>query len=263
MDISIIIVNYKSKEKLKNCLLSIDKAKIANINFEVIVVENNSGDIIDELVDNYTFAKLIKSDNNLGMGGGNNLGISYSKGHYILITNPDIVFEKDCILNLYNYLKNNNTVALVGPKLLNPDRTLQYSGARFPKIYLPLLRRTAIGNFFPNYLDKYFLKHENYDKVKTVDWLLGACFIVRRDEMFLETNKLFDERYFMYFEDVDLCRRIKEKSKLTAYLPTAIAIHDHLRSSARLSWYLAIFKDKLARQHILSWWRYFSKWKFH
>lgn len=259
MDISIIIVNYKSKEKLKNCLLSIKKADMRNINFEVIVVENNSGDSIEE---NYSWMKLIKSDKNLGMGGGNNLGIKHAKGKYILISNPDIVFEKDSIFKLYNYLKDNNDVALVGPKLLNPDKSLQYSCARFPKIYLPLLRRTAIGNFFPNYLDKYFLKNESYDKIKEVDWLLGACFLVRKDEMFLEENKLFDERYFMYFEDVDLCRRIKEEKRKVIYLPQAIAIHDHLRSSARMAWYLAIFRDKLARQHIRSWWRYFLKWKF-
>jgi GT2 family glycosyltransferase len=263
MDISIIVVNYKSKEKLKNCLLSIERSAMRNISFEVIVVENDSGDIIDDFVNNFSWTKLIKSQKNLGMGGGNNLGIKHSRGNYILISNPDIVFEKDCIFNLYNFLKNHHNVALVGPKLLNPDRSLQYSCAHFPKIYLPLLRRTAIGNFFPNFLDKYFLKHESYDKIKEVDWLLGACFLVRRKEMFLKEDKLFDERYFMYFEDVDLCRRIKEKSKKVIYLPASIAIHDHLRSSARLAWYLAIFKDKLARQHIISWWRYFIKWKFH
>lgn len=263
MDISIIIVNYKSQEKLKNCLLSIKNADMGNISFEVIVVENNSGDDIYNLINDYKFAKLVKSEKNLGMGGGNNLGIKYSKGKYILISNPDIVFKKESIINLYNFLKDNNEVALVGPKLLNPDKSLQYSCARFPKIYTPLLRRTAIGNFFPNYLNKYFLKHENYDKIKEVDWLLGACFLVRRDEMFLKENKLFDERYFMYFEDVDLCRRIKKSKKKTIYLPKSIAIHDHLRSSAKMPWYLAIFRDKLARQHILSWWRYFLKWKFH
>ena len=263
MDLSIIIVNYKSFDKLKNCLSSIEKSNIGSISLEAIVVENNSGDKLEALLDNYSFAKLVKSEKNLGMGGGNNLGIKHSSGDYILISNPDIVFEKNCILNLYNYLKNHENVALVGPKLLNPDRSLQYSCARFPKIYLPLLRRTAIGYFFRNYLDKYFLKNENYDKIKEVDWLLGACFLVRREEMFFKDNKLFDERYFMYFEDVDLCRRIEKNSKKVVYLPTAIAIHDHLRSSAKYPWYLAIFKDKLARQHIISWWRYFLKWKFH
>ncbi len=262
MDLSIIIVNYKSKDKLRNCLDSIKKADTLNINFEIIIVENNSGDNLDVFVSDDSKIKLIKSKKNLGMGGGNNLGIKHSSGDYILISNPDIVFKKDCIKNLYTYLKNNLSVALVGPKLLNPDASLQYSCARFPKIFLPLLRRTALGYLFKNYLDKYFLKNENYDKIKEVDWLLGACFLVRKDEMFLRENKLFDERFFMYFEDVDLCRRIERKNKTVVYLPDAIAIHDHLRSSAKYPWYLAIFKDKLAREHIISWWRYFLKWKF-
>ncbi len=263
MDLSIIIVNYKSKEKLKNCLHSIEKSNTENINFEIIVVDNNSGDDLSFLIKDFSRLILIKSEKNLGMGGGNNLGIKHSKGKYVLISNPDIVFQKDCIKNLFNFLKNNSSVALVGPKLLNPDKSLQYSCARFPKIYLPILRRTAIGNFFRNYLDKHFLKNEDYEKTKEVDWLLGACFLVREEEMFLKENKLFDERFFMYFEDVDLCRRINKIAKKVIYLPEAVAVHDHLRSSAKYPWYLAIFKDKLAREHIISWWRYFLKWKFH
>lgn len=260
MDLSIIIVNYKSKEKLQNCLQSIYDSNLGDITWEIIVVENNSGDDLSEMTKNRDNLKLIVAPKNLGMGGGNNLGIKHCKGDFILISNPDIVFKKDCILNLFEYIKNNNNIALVGPKLLYPDGSLQYSSARFPKIYLPLLRRTFIGQFFPNYLNNYFLKSDSYDKIREVDWLLGACFIVKKKDFFLSENKLFDERFFMYFEDVDLCKRISQEKKKVIYLPTAIAIHDHTRASARFKWYLAIFKDKLAKEHIKSWWRYFLKW---
>lgn len=260
MDLSIIIVNYKSKEKLQNCLQSIYDSNLGDITWEIIVVENNSGDDLSEMTKNRDNLKLIVAPKNLGMGGGNNLGIKHCKGDFILISNPDIVFKKDCILNLFEYIKNNNNIALVGPKLLYPDGILQYSSARFPKIYLPLLRRTFIGQFFPNYLNNYFLKSDSYDKIREVDWLLGACFIVKKKDFFLSENKLFDERFFMYFEDVDLCKRISQEKKKVIYLPTAIAIHDHTRASARFKWYLAIFKDKLAKEHIKSWWRYFLKW---
>lgn len=262
MDLSIIIVNYKSQEKLKNCLQSIYDSNLGNLKWEIIVLENNSGDDLREITKNSNNLKLVTSHKNLGMGGGNNLGIKHSSGDFILISNPDIVFKKDCILNLFDYIKNNSNTSLVGPQLLYPDGSLQYSSAKFPKIYLPLLRRTFLGRFFPQYLNNYFLKSDSYDKIREVDWLLGACFIVRRDEFFLSANKLFDERFFMYFEDVDLCRRIKEGNRKVIYLPTAIAIHNHTRASARFKWYLAIFKDKLAKEHIKSWWRYFLKWGF-
>lgn len=262
MDLSIIIVNYKSKEKLQNCLHSIRDSNLSNLKWEIIVVENNSGDDLSEVAETFDNLKLVISNNNLGMGGGNNLGIRHSSGELILISNPDIVFKNDCILNLFLYIKNNSNSALVGPKLFYPDGSLQYSSAKFPKIYLPLLRRTFLGRFFPQYLNNYFLKADSYDKIREVDWLLGACFIVRRDEFFLSDNKLFDERFFMYFEDVDLCRRIKKENRKVVYLPRAVAIHDHTRASARYRWYLAIFKDKLAKEHIKSWWRYFLKWGF-
>lgn len=262
MDLSIIIVNYKSKDKLINCLNSIASSDLDNIKYEIIIVDNASGDNLLDINNNFENLNIIYSNKNLGMGAGNNLGISNSRGNYILISNPDIVYKKDTIKNLYQTIENNENYALVGPKLLNPDNSLQYSVAKFPKIYLPFLRRTAIGKLFPKYLNDYFLKSEDYDKIKEVDWLLGACFIVRRHQVFLKSAKLFDERFFMYFEDIDLCRRIREKNYKVIYYPDAIAVHDHTRASARLIWYKAIFKDKLAREHLKSWFLYFLKWKF-
>jgi GT2 family glycosyltransferase len=262
MDLSIIIVNYNSKKKLENCLNSIKQSNLNGINWEVIVVDNNSSDDLTSLNNFLPNLKIIISQKNLGMGGGNNLGIKHSSGDYILISNPDIVFFKQTIIELFKYLKNHSSVALVAPKLLNPNNSLQYSCARFPKIYLPFLRRTILGKFFPAYLNNYFLKNGNYDKIKEVDWLLGACFLVRREEFFIDKNKLFDERFFMYFEDVDLCRRINLSNSQVVYYPLVSAVHDHVRASARLPWYLAIFKDKLARQHLKSWFLYFLKWKF-
>jgi GT2 family glycosyltransferase len=262
MDLSIIIVNYNSKSKLLNCLQSIYDSNFNNLNWEIIVVENNSLDDLSDIVKKYKNLKLIASEKNLGMGGGNNLGIKHSSGDYILISNPDIIFKKNCIVNLYSYIKKNNECALVGPKLVYPNGQLQYSSARFPKIYLPILRRTLLGRFFPNYLNNYFLKSDSYDKIREVNWLLGACFIVKRNEFFITKDKLFDERFFMYFEDVDLGKRINKKNKKVVYLPSAIAIHDHIRASARYKWYLAVFKDKLAKEHIKSWLRYFLKWGF-
>lgn len=256
MDISIIIVNYKSRDKLITCLDSITKANLGGLAYETIVVENNSGDNLSDL--SYPNLKIIISPDNLGMGGGNNLGIKNSSGEYILISNPDIVFETNTIISLYEYFKADKNVGLIGPKLINPDGSLQYSCVRFPKFYIPLLRRTAIGSFFPSTLDYYLMKHTDHNQVQRVDWLLGACFMVRRSEI---KDGLFDERYFMYFEDVDLCRQINTRGQSVIYYPVVSVIHNHARQSAGLPWYKALFKDRIAREHLKSAFRYFKKWK--
>lgn len=256
MDLSIIIVNYKSKDKLISCLESIKQVDLGNLKYEVVVVENNSGDDLSDL--SYPNLKIIISAVNLGMGGGNNLGIKNSSGEFILISNPDIVFTKDSILALYNYLKNNKRVGLIGPKLVYPDGSLQYSCVRFPKFYTPLLRRTAIGELFPGLIDYYLMKHDGHEEIKKVDWLLGACFMVRRGDI---EDQLFDERYFMYFEDVDLCRQINMRGQEVVYYPLVKVIHNHARQSALLPWYTSLIKNKIAREHLKSAFRYFNKWR--
>ncbi len=256
MDISIIIVNYKSKEKLVACLNSISQLDLKGLSYEVVVVENNSGDDLSDL--NYQNTKVIVSPNNLGMGSGNNLGIKNSTGEFILISNPDIIFEIDTVKKLYEYFKGDKSIGLIGPKLINPDGSLQYSCVRFPKFYTPLLRRTAIGYFFPATLDHYLMKHTDHNQIQKVDWLLGACFMVRRSEV---SEKLFDERYFIYFEDVDLCRQINNRGQSVIYYPEVKVIHNHARQSSNFPWYQALFKDKIAREHVKSAFKYFNKWK--
>lgn len=252
MDLSIIIVNYKSKNKLLNCLESIKQSDLTGVNYEVIIVENNSGDDLSNLEKDYL---VIKSDNNLGMGAGNNLGIKHASGEFILVSNPDIVYHKNTIKELFNYIRNDSSIGLIGPKLLNPDGSLQYSCVRFPKIYIPILRRTFIGRFFPRRLNHYLMKDENHDEIREADWLLGACFIVKHPQA-----NLFDERYFMYFEDVDLCRQIKARGLKVIYYPLATVIHDHIRASAQKPWYQALISDPIARIHLQSSFKYFYKW---
>lgn len=259
MDLSIIIVNYKSRNKLENCLRSLAVADFNGLEYEIILVENASGDNLADLVALDSHIHLLESDCNLGMGGGNNLGIAASSGKFILIANPDIVFRPESIKQLFQYLVEHDEVAIVGPKLLNPDGSLQYSCARFPNIFLPVLRRTAVGRYLPSLVDRYLMRRENHEETKRVDWLLGACLLLRRGELF-QDGKLFDERFFMYFEDVDLCRRANKQSKQVIYYPLAEVLHDHMRDSARLPWYQAIFSDHLAKEHLKSWWKYFKKW---
>jgi GT2 family glycosyltransferase len=262
MDLSIIIVNYKSRIKLGHCLESIAHSDLSGLKYEVIVVDNASGDHLNDLPRLYPFVSLVYSDHNLGMGGGNNLGLANSTGTYVLISNPDIVFKTDSIKKLLTYFKGHPEIGLIGPQLLNPDGSLQYSGVHFPKWYTPILRRTFIGTFFPQQLDHYSMKQIDHQQIQNVDWLFGACFLVRRGEL-EDQGHLFDEIYFMYFEDVDLCRRSWSKNLSVVYYPLSQVTHDHIRASARQPWYLAVFKDSLARQHLRSAYIYFKKWRHH
>ncbi|MEI7452438.1 MAG: glycosyltransferase [Candidatus Falkowbacteria bacterium] len=255
MDLSIIIVNYKNKVKITKCLAALYESDLSNLNFEVFVVDNNSGDDLSSLAF-YPNLTIVNSDKNLGMGGGNNLGLEKSSGEFVLILNPDAYVSHDAIKILWQYIKDNNDVAVVGPKLLNSDGSLQNSCAQFPRVYMPILRRTFLGDYFKKIRDNFMMTDFNHDEIASVDWLMGSCLMIRRDIW-----SGFDERFFMYFEDVDVCRTFRAMGKKVVYNPSAIVVHDHERASAKYPWYQAIFRDALAREHIKSWVKYFWKWR--
>lgn len=264
MDLSIIIVNYKSAHKLRNCLASIYNHKPLGINFEIVVVENDSGDDLSFVNQLYPDCKLIFSPRNLGMGGGNNLGIEAAKGEYILVLNPDTVIQPGAIEILYNYLKDNSRVGLVGPKLLYPDGTLQLSCSRFPSFFIPILRRTFLGDYFKELRDSFTMSNFDHQTITEVDWLMGSCLMFKKRQIDSQGNDFlphFDERYFMYFEDTDLGRTFYSRGLKVVYNPEAVVIHDHSRESAKNPWYIALFKDKITWIHIISWLKYFIKWQ--
>lgn len=263
MDLSIIIVNYKNKNKLEICLDSILKADNHDLIYEIILVENHSSEDLSSFVKKSDNIRLLASPKNLGMGGGNNLGIRDARGDYILILNPDTVIKNDAIITLLDYLKINPDVGIVGPKLLNPDGSLQYSCSRFPSFFMPILRRTFLGDYFAANRDNFQMMEFDHNSVREVDWLMGSALMFKRSVLLPDGKTWephFDERYFMYFEDIDLCRSAKAKKLKVVYNPQAILLHDHARESARYPWYLAIFLDRLVWRHIGSWIKYFLKW---
>jgi GT2 family glycosyltransferase len=251
IDVSVIIVNYKSKVKLLSCLRSLEKTNWYNLSHETIVVDNASGDDLRDLKN----VTIINSPINLGMGGGNNLGISNSRGEYVLILNPDTYVSSESVYLMWQHLKSHDEIGVLAPKLLNSDRTLQWSCFKFPTWYMPILRRTFLGNYFAQQRDNFTMEFISHDKTMEVDWLLGSCLFIPR-----KVFPGFDDRYFMYFEDIDLCRQIKFRGKEVVYFPETEVIHDHARQSANFPWYIAPLKDRLAREHIKSWVKYFIKW---
>lgn len=261
MDISFIILNYKTKGLLKNCLKSVIESDLRGLNYEIIVVDNNSGDGVKEmLAEHFAGVIFIQSRYNLGMGAGNNLGIRQARGKYVIILNPDTVVFPDAMIKLYDFMEKNTRAGIAGPKLINPDGSLQYTRCRFPSFLTPMYRRTPLRKLksVKKKLADYLTKDEDYGIASRADWLYGACLFIRRSA--LDKIGLFDERFFLGFEDTDLCRRAGKAGYEVWYYPASVVIHYPHRFSGENNWLTGVL-NKSVRIHIKSWLKYFLKWR--
>lgn len=259
MDLSFIILNYKNKNLTKELLQNLLDLNLA-LNYEIIVVDNASYDGIASIIKNhFPQVKFIQSKINGGFAYGNNLGMRESSGKYIMICNPDLAFLSNAVQRLYEYMELNPEVALAGPRLVNADKSIQYSCTTFPDWHLPIYRRTPLGNTRAGqlWLDKYLMKDINHQQNMFVPALFGACLIVCKQA--LVSVGYLDERYFMYMEDLDWSRRFWQAGLKVAYVGEAEVIHLHRRQSVADNLPKSLF-NKSARYHIVSFFKYL--WKF-
>jgi hypothetical protein len=259
MTLSVVYVNYNTRGLLKQSLKHLYLMKPA-IDFEVIVVDNASEDGSVEMVrDFFPEVKVLALSENIGYAAGANLGLAKAGGQYVAIFNADIFILSGSLEAAVNFLDNHPAAGLVGPKLMNADKSLQYSCYRFPKFYTPLLRRTFLGAtaFGKKELARYLMQDYDHLESREVDWLLGGALIGR-----VSVLRRFglDERYFLYFEDTDLGQRLKARGVKIVYLPSAQMIHLHRRESADAVLWKSLF-NKMMRIHIRSAWRYFWQYK--
>lgn len=260
MDISIIIVNYRARGLVKQCLKSIRRAAIRP-SYEVFVVDNDSRDAMGEMLrEDFPEVKGILMPKNIGFAAANNAAMREAKGRYIFILNPDTELLPGTIEKMLQAMETDATIGILAPKLIHPDRTRQESVHRFPSPLVPIYRRTPIGRTTKAKaaLDRYFLRDKTMTDTTEVDWAEGAALFVRRKA--IDVVGMFDERFFVYFEDADWARRFWEKGWSVVYLPSAEIIHYHRRESADGSWFTGLFKA-VTRIHIMSAIKYFLKWK--
>ncbi len=251
--ISIIILNYKSKGLVKNCIKSI-YCNTKEIDYEIIVVDNNSGDDIGKMLKKrFPDVNFIQSENNLGFATGNNIGIKKAKGKYIAIINPDIVLMENSFKKMRDFMEKNQHIGIIGPQLVNPNGNIQYTRCRFPEFMTPVYRRTLLKKikFIKNKINHYLTRDCDYNKTTKTDWVFGAFLFTKRDA--LENIGLFDERFFLGFEDTDLCKRFWDNEYEVWYFPKTKIIHYPHRFSKK-----GIF-NKAIRIHIASWLKYFWK----
>lgn len=254
MKLSVSIVTFNNEDVIENALESIKKSNFETSQYRIIVVDNSSTDKTREIItEKFPKVTLFQSKNN-GFGCGHNIAIKkiidYSDFH--LVMNPDVYFSSEVLKKLIKYLENNCEVGLLMPKILYPDQKIQYLCKKLPTP-LDLIGRRFIPDFlkfiFKKRFEKYEYKDNDYNKIMQVPHLSG-CFMMLRTEVFKKVG-LFDERFFMYLEDVDFSRRVLKYYK-NIYYPEAAIFHLYHKGSYK--------KLKHLKYHIVSAVNYFNKW---
>jgi GT2 family glycosyltransferase len=221
MNISIIIVNYNLADEIDNCLDSFfDIANITkDIKYEVIIVDNNSPDkklsSIEKKYANNIVSFYYLSEN-LGFGKACNYGFSKSSGEYILFLNPDTILKENIFEPIISEFQKDESIGIIAPKQQTRAPFFDFSAGFYPNICYEILNLFGIGVFFEGFLINLLSRRHNF-KCINVGWILGAAIFIR-SELFKELNG-FDPDYFMFFEEVDLCRRVKNLGYNIAYCP--------------------------------------------
>lgn len=225
MRTSIIIVHYHAKRFLFDCIKSIIDTK-PQICYEVIVVDNDEeGKIKEELTRKFRFVKYIKSPGNIGFGAGNNLGAKIAKGKYLFFLNPDTVVLQEALDELTLFLKTNEGVGTVAPLLLDKEKKVYQQGSLELTPIRGVVALSFINKVFPNnkISRDYFLRDWDKKETKQVDTVPGTAFMIKKD--IFERVGGFDERFFLYFEEDDLCKRVRKLGLQNYIYPQAKAVH--------------------------------------
>lgn len=225
IDISVIIVNYNSFDLTKQTIDSLNKYT-SGFNYELIIVDNASQDGSGrKLAQEFKDDVVIFNKENIGYGPANNRGLAVAKGEYVLILNNDIIFSENSLGILIDYLKNKNEKILIAPRLLNADGTVQHSVYSFQTLWLSFTTYFFLYKLFPKskYFNRYYLINRGINEVTEVETVTGAFMLFRKRDL-LELGG-FDEDYFFYGEDNDLCKRFKENGGKIIYYPHTSIIH--------------------------------------
>lgn len=265
-DIAVVIVNFKMRDLVRACLASLQKDIATSthpMSMQVVIVDNASHDGIEDLVrKEFPQYGCIVSPRNEGYGSAVNKGIRAIEARYYFVLNPDTVFiEPQTIERMVAYMEVHPKIGMIAPKLLNADLTLQYSCNRFPHFAEQLFRRTSLGKYqwVERRIMRLLMKDFDHEKTQPVDWAIGSAMFVRASA--LKDAGFMDERFFMYFEDTDWCRRFWDAHWPIYYVHDIKIMHYHGRGSAKVPGIKALFLNKLARVHFASWLKYMWKWR--
>ena len=251
VDISVVIVAWNAKHYVELCLESLAAAPPRR-SMEVFVVDNASEDGSVEMIEaKFPWVKLIKSSENLGFSKGNNVAIRRCQGRHIALVNPDVIVFPGCLDALADFLDQNPKVGDVGPRVLNPDMSMQSTCRRFPTLWNNFCSATGLSTRFKNspFFAGEHMFYFPHDRTLAVDVIVG-CFSMIRRETFDEVG-LLDEDLFMYGDDVDWCRRARNAGWQVMFYPGGQAIHDRGKTTAPYPVRFAVAQQR----SVLHYWR--------
>lgn len=233
--LSVITVTHNHAAYIGRCLEAL-LPEIEQVGGEVIVIDNRSNDESAAIAQQYSGIHLHINQTRRGFSANNNCGMALAKGRYLLLLNPDTEVLPGALQTLVDFMEQHPQVGLCGAQLLFPDGTVQPSPRRFPTLGSVIARRTPLRRFLRHSRQnrRHLMMDVDHSQVRPVDWLLGACLLIRREV--LETAGPLDEGYFLYVEDIDWARRIHQAGWQVYYVPTAQIIHHHLAVSDKSLW---------------------------
>jgi GT2 family glycosyltransferase len=245
-NVAVVVVSYNTRELLRACLRSVPMADSAGI----VVVDSGSSDgSVDMVRSEFPSVRTLDVPNR-GYGAAANAGFRATRSEHVLLLNSDTVLSPGSIRALGRHLDTHLGVAVVGPRLLNPDGSLQRSCFPFPTPGTVLLGETRLGaliHLVPVLRDRH-PRTWRHDRVRPMPWVLGAALAIRRSAM--ESVGGFDERFFMYFEEVDLCFRLRERGWATHFAPVADVVHHGAASTSQQAAAMQLqYYESLARFH--------------
>lgn len=241
--VSVLVINWNTRDLLRACLHSIDRT-VGFDSVHCIVVDNASDDHSAAMVrEEFPQVELISSQANLGFSRANNLAYTRTVGDLILLLNPDAELHDHSLDQLVIYLDEHPKAGMVGPRLVNPDGSLQVSAHPFPTLFRETWRLFHLDAWIA--LSKYPTAFWQSTTAQPVDVLMGACILLRRQAV--PSGTFFDEQFFIYSEEVDLCKRVKSEGWGISYLPTAVVTHHGAQSTRQVpeAMFLELYKNKI------------------
>jgi len=232
MDVSVILVSYNTKDLTRTCLNSIYKYT-KGIEFEVFVVDNNSQDGSADMIEQeFPKVHLIKNPDNKGFGAANNIAIKQSNAKYVFCLNTDTLLLDNSVKKFYDFMEQNQNVGACGGQLLNADGNLAISCGKFPNLADLIFRTFKLNNILPNLYNNRISTFtlRSFNNISPVDYITGADLFIRKS--ILDKVGIFDEEFFMYYEDTDLCKRIKNSGNKLVIIPDIKIVHHESKSTS-------------------------------